>query len=81
MKIPDGDGDAVFRMVREANPQARTILITGYRSEMDQLVAQVLAEGADAVCYKPFDVPALLTALERLAEDRKEEAGNGNAPR
>jgi len=62
MKIPDSDGDAVFRMVREANPQARTLLITGQRSETDQLVAQVLAEGADAVCYKPFDVPALLTA-------------------
>ena len=24
MKIPDSDGDAVFRLVREANPQART---------------------------------------------------------
>jgi CheY-like chemotaxis protein len=81
MKIPDTDGDAIFRMVREANPLARTILITGYRPEMDQLVAQVLSEGADAVCYKPFDVPSLLTALERLASDRKEEARNGNAPR
>jgi CheY-like chemotaxis protein len=81
MKIPDGDGDAVFRMVREVNPQARTILITGYRPEMDQLVDQVLAEGADAVCYKPFDVPSLLTALERLAKVRKEEARNGIAPR
>ncbi len=81
MKIPDSHGDAVFRMVRAVNPQARTILITGYRPEMDQLVAQVLAEGADAVCYKPFDVPALLTALEQLADVRKEEAGSGNAPR
>ena len=68
MRIPDGDGGAVFRMVREANPQARTVLITGYRSEMDQLVEQVLAEGADAVCYKPFDVPELLETLEQLAE-------------
>ena len=51
-------------MVREANPQARTVLITGYRSEMDQLVEQMLAEGADAVCYKPFDVPELLETLE-----------------
>ncbi len=81
MRIPDSNGDAVFRMVREANPHARTILITGHRSETDQLVAQVLAEGADTVCYKPFDVPALLLALERLAKLRKEEAGNGNAPR
>jgi DNA-binding NtrC family response regulator len=81
MKIPDSDGDAVFQMVREVNPGARTILITGNRTEMDPLVAQVLAEGADAVCYKPFDIAALLRALDRLAENRKEEAGNGNAPR
>ena len=32
MRIPDGDGGEVFRMVREANPQARTVLITGYRA-------------------------------------------------
>ena len=67
MRIPDGDGSTVFRMVREANPQARTILITGYRSEMDQLIEQMVAEGADAVCYKPFDVPELLEKLEQLA--------------
>ncbi len=79
MKIPDGDGGDVFRMVREANPQARTILITGYRSEMDQLIDQMLAEGADAVCYKPFDVPELLAKLEQLAEAHDEETGD--APR
>ena len=26
-----------------------------------------IAEGADGVCYKPFDVPALVATLERLA--------------
>jgi two-component system, NtrC family, response regulator HydG len=76
MKIPDGDGSGVFRMVRDANPQARTVLITGFRSEMDQVVAQTLAEGADAVCYKPFDVGNLLRTLDRLAK-RHEGAGDG----
>lgn len=79
MRLPGGDGGEVFRRVREANPQARTILITGYRSETDDLVARVLAEGADAVCYKPFDVPRLLAALEELAGspggDRAENRG------
>jgi DNA-binding NtrC family response regulator len=68
MKLPDGDGTRVFRLVRAANPQVRTILITGYRSEMDQLVQQVLTEGADAACYKPFDVTHLLDTLRRLTE-------------
>ena len=60
MKLPGGDGAEVFRLVREANPEARTVLITGCRAETDALVERVLAEGADAVCYKPFDVPRLL---------------------
>lgn len=67
LKMPDGDGAEVFRRVRGANPEARTILITGYRSELDDVVARVLAEGADAVCYKPFDVPGLLDAVRSLA--------------
>jgi DNA-binding response OmpR family regulator len=77
MRIPDGDGGSVFRMVRAANPQARTILITGHRSEMDQFVERTMAEGADAVCYKPFHVPELLARLEQLAGTRQEGASDG----
>jgi two-component system response regulator HydG len=82
MKLPAGDGSQVFRMVRQANPQARTILITGLRQEMDQLIQKVLAEGADAVCYKPFDMPSLLTSLSQLTqkqrtEDRRQETEEG----
>jgi two-component system, NtrC family, response regulator HydG len=67
MRLPDGDGGSVFRLVRESNSQARTLLITGYRTEMEERLQRVLQEGADAVCYKPFDVPALLKTLERLS--------------
>jgi two-component system, NtrC family, response regulator HydG len=66
MKLPDGDGGEVFRLVQKADPNSRTILITGCR-QMSPLVAQVLSEGADAACYKPFDVPRLLNTLDRLA--------------
>jgi CheY-like chemotaxis protein len=66
MQLPDGDGTAVFRLVRQSNPQARTIVITGHRTEMDQLVHRLMDEGADAVCYKPFDVPQLLGTLNQL---------------
>jgi CheY-like chemotaxis protein len=66
MKLPSGDGAGVYRLVREANPQARTVVITGHRGEMEKRVDKVLREGADAVCYKPFDVGQLLATLERL---------------
>ncbi|HUY31934.1 MAG TPA: response regulator [Pirellulales bacterium] len=75
MKLPEGDGAQVFRMVREANPRARTVLITGLRGETEQLVQQMLAEGADAACYKPFDVEKLLRILQSLT--RQKEMGDG----
>jgi CheY-like chemotaxis protein len=70
MKLPGGDGGQIFHLVRRNNPQARTVLITGHRSETDQLVRRVLAEGADAVCYKPFDVAGLLSTLEQLTTEK-----------
>lgn len=66
MRLPGGDGTSVFRLVRENNPQARTVVITGFRGETERLVQKVVAEGADAVCYKPFDVPKLLETLQYL---------------
>lgn len=69
MKLPASDGASVFRVVRQTNPQARTIVITGHRSETDLLVKKVVDAGADAVCYKPFDVPNLLGVLQKLSAD------------
>ncbi|WP_406695617.1 response regulator [Singulisphaera sp. Ch08] len=68
MKLPGGDGTVVFDLVRQADPKTRTVLITDCRPEMDETVVRVLAEGADAACYKPFDMPRLLETLERLAK-------------
>jgi len=67
MRLPGGSGDVVFRNVRKIAPLARTMLITGYRGETDELVATALAAGADAVCYKPFDTSELLDAVDALA--------------
>jgi DNA-binding NtrC family response regulator len=67
-KLPQGSGVDVLRSVQQQNPQARTILITGYRNEAELAVKQALDQGADAVCYKPFDVPELLELTSRLAQ-------------
>ena len=75
MRIPDGDGGSVFRMVRATNPESRTLLITGYRADTDQLVVQLLAEGADAVQYKPFHMPDLIETLGKLARSRDDSEG------
>ena len=67
MKLPDGDGSQVFHLVRAANPDARTVLITGHRAEMQPMVEQLRTEGVDAICYKPYDIPDLLQTLGDLA--------------
>jgi two-component system response regulator HydG len=72
MRLSSGDGASVFQLVRHANPQARTVIITGHREELNGKVQRVLHEGADAVCYKPFDVPGLLTTLDRLTQEQRE---------
>ena len=82
LKLPRGNGRDVFQRVRQTNPEARTVVITGHRVEMDPLVQRVVAEGADAVCYKPFDVPRLLTTLEQLKNARPsaEESDHAGGP-
>ncbi|HEY1378712.1 MAG TPA: response regulator [Gemmataceae bacterium] len=67
MRLPDGDGGAVLRAVRQAQPDARTVLITAHRAELEPAVQQLAVEGVDAVCYKPFDLDQLLATLGRLS--------------
>jgi two-component system response regulator HydG len=68
MKLPRGSGIEVLQSVRQANPKARTLLITGFRQELDHLIREAMSAGADAVCYKPFDIPRLLETLKKLSQ-------------
>lgn len=66
MKLPVGDGPGVVRLVKQSNTLARIIAITGFRAESEQAIQQLVAEGVQAVCYKPFDVPELLNTIDDL---------------
>ncbi len=72
MKLPDGDGAEVFETVQRFSPEARTVIVTGFRNEVGGQVEQVLKEGADLVCYKPFQIPELLSAIERLSANPRD---------
>lgn len=74
MKLPDGDGSQVMQQVRLTNPQARIVLITGHRNELESRVQRALDEGAAGVAYKPFDVPALLKIVDNCARAVREGA-------
>ncbi len=77
MKLPRGDGGSVFQLVRSTHPEARVVLITGHRGELQDLVQHVVSAGADAVCYKPFDMPRLLETGDQLAGSREERRRAG----
>ncbi len=68
MKLPIGSGDEVLQIVRQRHPSVRTVMIAGHRGEMEQLVEQAIASGADAVCYKPFDLTHLLETVGHLVK-------------
>lgn len=68
LKLPGGDGLEICARVREKNPRAMTILITGHRTELEQRAGQLPV--VDATCFKPFDVGQLLATIRRLVEAR-----------
>lgn len=70
MKLPAGDGQVVLRALRQADKDARAVLITGCAAEMETKVQQALQFGADAVCYKPFDVDKLLGTVQKLCTEQ-----------
>jgi two-component system, NtrC family, response regulator HydG len=67
MKLPAGDGQQMLRALQQADKDARAILITGCKAEMETKVEQALQAGANAVCYKPFDVEKLLSTVQALS--------------
>jgi CheY-like chemotaxis protein len=76
LKLPGGHAGRLFDRVRAASPETRTILITAHRAETDRLIAEILDAGAQGVCYKPFDIPELLSLIDRHASS----SANGIRP-
>jgi DNA-binding response OmpR family regulator len=68
MKLPTGGGHELLGALRRVDKEARAILITGHHSEMEDRVLQALESGANAVCYKPFDVARLLATVQELSQ-------------
>lgn len=59
--MPGMHGTELIAKVRRTAPGMRTVLCTAYMENADQ--SHKLAEAADAVLYKPVDIPALAKAL------------------
>ncbi|HJT77026.1 MAG TPA: response regulator, partial [Gemmataceae bacterium] len=64
IRLPDLSGYDAYRKLREAQPAARVILMTGYGYDPSHAIVKARQDGLRFVLYKPFRVDQLLTALE-----------------
>ena len=63
IRLPDISGHEVYRRLREAQPQARVILMTGYGYDPTHALVNARQEGLRFVLFKPFRVDQLRDAL------------------
>jgi len=66
MRLPDGDGAALCRVLRERVPGLRCIVLTSY-SEQDALEAAIRS-GASGFLLKQVRGPALVSAVRTVAD-------------
>jgi len=74
MKLPTINGLETYLAIKEINPEASAIIITGYREEVGHLVGQAISHSAYACLYKPFDLAKMLDIVDEITA-RKRKAG------
>lgn len=63
MRFPVLDGLEVYRRVKAIQPNLVTILISGYTTEMHDMIQQALTEKAQCFLSKPLDIDNLIDVL------------------
>jgi CheY-like chemotaxis protein len=67
IKLPDLTGFEVYSALRQAQPSAHVILMTGFGYDATHSIVKAKQAGLRYVLYKPFRVDQLLTALQNIA--------------
>ena len=57
MKLPDTSGEKVYPLIREARPDMKVIICSGYA--LDESIQETLAKGAHGFIQKPFTFKTL----------------------
>jgi DNA-binding NtrC family response regulator len=70
MKLPTMNGLETHLAIREICPESVTIVTTGYRQEMAELVQSALENNAYACLYKPLDMAKILGLVEMICEKK-----------
>lgn len=67
--LPGIDGVETFERVKEIDPEATVIMMTGYTAE--DLVRKAVSEGAYTCIYKPFNMEKLIELVEGISREKK----------
>lgn len=66
MNLPTINGLETYLAIKEINSEAVTIIMTGYREEMADLVDKAMKNCAYACLYKPIDMEKLLGLVNEI---------------
>jgi DNA-binding NtrC family response regulator len=69
IKLPDGEGTSLLKMLRETSPKMMKIMLTGYPRLENSINS--LNEGAVAYLIKPVDVEKLLETIKSKIKEQK----------
>jgi DNA-binding NtrC family response regulator len=73
MKLPTINGLETYFAIKEVNPEAIAIMMTGYRQEMEDLVDTALKNSAYTCLYKPIDMSELIKLVDELWARKKSQ--------
>ena len=71
LKLPTINGLETYLSIKKVNPKIVAIMMTGYRSEMDDIVRTAIQNNAYTCLYKPLDMNILLKLIEEILKRRK----------
>lgn len=77
IRLPDMDGYAVFKRLREVQPDVPVILMTGFGYDPTHSIVKARQEGLQTVLYKPFRSDRLMEAVEQALHLRAAKDADG----
>jgi DNA-binding NtrC family response regulator len=71
IRLPDMEGVELLKLIKDAVPRTRKIMMTGYPSMQNAITA--LNKNADAYMIKPVDIEKLLSTVKEQLQSQENE--------
>lgn len=69
--MPGMNGLETYREIKSVDPNAHTIMMTGY--SVEELIEQAMLEGVQDCLRKPFDLKEIMGSVEKVLKVKKAE--------